>query len=276
MAIDPHGERHAFIQVINAVSGKTYYFRFPYSIFRSKEDRFALRIGENTFGPAGISLGVESPEGRISGDLLFSSPRPFPGKWYNPGIMGPFSFIPFMECYHAIIHLCHTLHGTVELDGETMDFEGGTGYIEKDYGNSFPQTYTWLQASHFDGGDASFVFSNARIPFLWSEFPGFFAYFTDFTNLSCRFATYNRSRLTDWQVDPERRTCSGALTGPCGTLRFEAGMTGGGRLRAPVDGLMDREIVESISAQVKVSFVDRDGKVLYQGMSSEAGMEICL
>jgi tocopherol cyclase len=275
IAINPQGDRHAFIQVIDAVSGKTCYFHFPYSSFKSPSDRFAVQIGENRFDSTGISLNVQTAEGRISGRLAFSDAHPFPTRWYNPGIMGPFTFIPFMECYHAIIHLYHTLHGTIELAGEVMDFSGGTGYIEKDYGHSFPKTYLWLQASHFDCGEASFVFSQARIPIFGTEFPGFFAYFTDFGDVACRFATYNRSRLTGWQVDPAGRTCSGELQGPAGKLRFDARMAGGGSLRAPVDGLMDRVIIESISARVQVTVTDNQGIIRYQGKSSEAGMEIC-
>jgi hypothetical protein len=120
------------------------------------------------------------------------------------------------------------------------------------------------------------VFSKARIPFLWGEFPGFFAYFTDFRGISCRFATYNRSRLNRWQVDAARGTCSGELTGPSGRLEFEAQMTGGGKLRAPLDGRMDREITESITASLRIAVFDRSGSIVFQGVSSEVGMEICL
>jgi tocopherol cyclase len=276
MAIDPHGLRHSFIQVINATSGKTYYFHYPYADFDARADRFAVRISESRFDAMGLTINAASSEGQISGQLRFSNAHPFPTRWYNPGIMGPYTFFPFMECYHAIIHLFHSLQGTIVLDGESMDFTGGTGYIEKDYGHSFPRTYLWLQASHFSSGEASFVFSQARIPFLWTEFPGFFAYFTDFSGVTCRFATYNRSRLLHWQVDAASRTCAGEIEGPAGRLLFSAQMAGGGRLRAPVDGLMDREIIESISAQVQITVKDHQGKILYEGASSEAGMEICM
>lgn len=306
MAIDPAGNRHAFIQVINAASGKTWYHHFPYEEFQAQTDRLEIRVGANMFDSHGLTLAIDRPEGRMTGRLDFSDVQPFPSTWYNPGIMGPFSFIPFMECYHAIIHLYHELHGQIEMDGEALDFTGGVGYIEKDYGRSFPQTYLWLQASHFhhvcvgndmgagggsadDGkgssgassgdranGNACFVFSRARIPWLGRSFPGFFAYLTDFCGIAVRFATYNRSKLSRWEVDPAQGTCSGELTGPVGTLSFEAEMAGGGRLRAPVEGLMDREIIESISAVVSVRFTDRHGKVVFDSASSEAGMEICL
>lgn len=276
MAIDPQGRRHSFIQVINAVSGRTWYFHFPYASFESPVDRFQVRVGPNFFSAEGLTLDINSAEGSASGSLRFSDPHVFPTSWHSPGIMGPFSFIPFMECYHAIIHLYHQLEGQIVLDGETLDFTGGTGYIEKDYGRSFPRTYLWLQASHFERSDASFVFSRARIPFLGREFPGFFAYFTDFKGLALRFATYNQSRLAEWRVDPVAGTCAGLLSSREGSLAFEAQMAGGGRLRAPIDGLMDREIIESITARVSVQVKDRHGRIIYESASSEAGMEICL
>lgn len=277
MAVSPQGEKHAFIQVINAVSGKTWYFQFPYSGFASPTDRFAVEIGGNRFASEGLTVEIDqADQGQISGQLQFSDIHPYPVSRWHPGIMGPFSFIPRMECNHAIIHLSHRISGQLVLDGEVLDFDHGAGYIEKDYGRSFPETYVWIQASHFDQSEACLVFSRARIPMLGTEFPGFFAYLTDFAGIRARFATYNRSKLIDWQVDPEHGRCTGTLKGPAGTLVFEAQMSGGGRLRAPVNGLMDREIIESISATVTVRLTDRKGQVIYQGTSSEAGMEISL
>lgn len=276
MAIDPQGKKQAFIQVINAVSGRTWFHQFPYSTFRAQTQEFNIRIQANCFSDQGITVDIDVQEGRMKGQLSFINSRPFPTGNNNPGIMGPFEKIPFMECYHAIIHLYHEIKGVIELDGELLDFNGGVGYIEKDYGRSFPKTYLWLQASHFKKDNACFVFSRARIPFLFLEFPGFFAYFTDFDRIQVRFATYNGSRLTDWQVNKEQGNCSGRLVGPDGILLFNARMAGGGRLRAPVDGLMDREIIESISAEVWVQLTDDEGNIRFDSKSSEAGMEICL
>ncbi|MEA4807071.1 tocopherol cyclase family protein [Acetobacterium wieringae] len=276
MAIDPQGNRQAFIQVINAVTGKTWYHHFSYPEFNARTDRFDVEIENNSFNAQGLSLNVDTAEGSIKGRLTFHNSHPFPKGLKHPGIMGPFGLVPFMECYHAIIHLYHEIKGEIDLDGELMDFNGGVGYIEKDYGRSFPKTYLWLQASHFEAGDASFVFSRANIPFLGMEFPGFFAYFTDFSGITRRFATYNFSRLEKWEVDTTKGTCAGELEGPNGALAFKAQMASGGRLRAPVDGLMDREIVESITAKVWLRLTNNQGNIIFESISSEAGMEICL
>lgn len=276
MAIDPQGKKHAFIQIINAVNGKTWYHHFPYSEFNAKLDQFYVEIENNGFNAGGLSLNIDTEEGAIKGQLTFNHCRPFPTGRKNPGIMGPFGLLPLMECYHAIIHLYHEIKGNIELDGEILDFNGGVGYIEKDYGRSFPKTYLWLQASHFEKRNASFVFSRANIPFLGMEFPGFFAYFTDFKEITVRFATYNYSRLVKWEVDKEKGICTGELKGPAGKLAFRGQMACGGKLRAPVDGLMDREIVESITAEVWLRLTNSQGEVLFESLSSEAGMEICL
>jgi hypothetical protein len=274
IASDPKGNRHAFIQIINAVSGKTYYFRFPYDQFESPEDRFSVRIGENAFDSSGLSLSLYSEEGSVCGQLKFANIRAFPVSRLRPGIMGPLTFVPFLECYHAIVHLSHSICGQITLDGESLDFTGGSGYIEKDYGRSFPRKYIWIQAGHFANGNAAFVFSRARIPFRIGSFTGFFGYFTDFRHMTLLFASYNGSRLHSFQVDPEAKTCSGVLTNRHGALEFRAEMSGGGRLRAPVDGLMSREIIESITALVAVVVRNAKGQILYEGQSGEAGMEI--
>ena len=61
--------------------------------------------------------------------------------------MGPFRFIAGMECSHGVISMMHSLEGTIEINGEIVDFSGGTGYIETDRGRSFPSAYSGLSVS---------------------------------------------------------------------------------------------------------------------------------
>ena len=46
--------------------------------------------------------------------------------------MGPFAFVPFMECYHGIVSMDHIIQGELEIDGVNIDFSNGRGYLEKD------------------------------------------------------------------------------------------------------------------------------------------------
>ena len=56
----------------------------------------------------------------------------------RPGVMGPFSFVPFMECYHGVVNIDHKISGSLMINNEEIDFTDGYGYIEKDWGKSFP------------------------------------------------------------------------------------------------------------------------------------------
>ena len=85
-------------------------------------------------------------------------------------IMGPFQYLP-MQCNHKVISMKHTLRGSVLINGETISFDGGMGYIEGDYGRSFPKEYLWLQCNDFLE-DLSIMVSIAHIPFLGLHFTG--------------------------------------------------------------------------------------------------------
>ncbi len=87
--------------------------------------------------------------------------------------MGWYAFVPFMECYHAVIGFDHPLEGKININGNEIDFTGGRGYIEKDYGKSFPSYYIWMQSNHFETEEISVMASVAKIPWLGSSFDGF-------------------------------------------------------------------------------------------------------
>ena len=90
--------------------------------------------------------------------------------------MGWYAFIPFMECYHGVVSANHYTEGYANYKGQKINFNGGKGYIEKDRGISFPESWIWLQANTFADRDVSFFFSVAKIPWLGSSFPGFLCF----------------------------------------------------------------------------------------------------
>ncbi len=54
---------------------------------------------------------------------------------------------PAMECYHGVVSMYHLLSGHLEINGDKVDFSGGKGYIEKDWGRSMPSDWIWIQAT---------------------------------------------------------------------------------------------------------------------------------
>ena len=91
--------------------------------------------------------------------------------------MGYFAYIPNMECNHAVISMNHTVDGCIRYNGSDISFCNDFGYIEKDWGKSFPSRYVWVQANHFPRPGDSIMLSIASIPMLLFTFKGFIANF---------------------------------------------------------------------------------------------------
>jgi len=162
-------DAHAFIQLINAVTGKTEYFRFALEAFSADDRKFDVRIGSNHFWDGGMQVNLQNETTSLSGSLRFEQIEKYPTSLLHPGIMGPFSFIPWMECYHGVVNISHTIVGSLMYNGGALDMTGGEGYIEKDWGKSFPKSWIWMQANHFSTPKASFMFSLCAHSVAWND-----------------------------------------------------------------------------------------------------------
>jgi hypothetical protein len=268
IAMDESGESHAFIQLLDGKAKKAEYFTFDATLFRPSERKFDVAIGANRFSAGGLTFDMPA----IRGTLRFRDIVPWPSHWYSPGIMGPYTFAPFMECNHGIVSMDHSLEGTLVINGEETDFTGGRGYIEKDWGHSFPSAYVWMQSNHFDQPGISFKASVARIPWVTGNFTGFIAGFWSGNRLY-RFTEYNRScltmlRSTDQGVELEFRN-------RLHILRLAAPADRTTSLAAPIRGLMDGRTEESMTSVISLTLTDSDnGHVIFSGKGRNGSVEI--
>ncbi len=118
--------------------------------------------------------------------------------------MGPYSFAPFMECYHGVLSFDHDMNGTLIMNGESVNFDGGRGYIEKDWGRAFPRAWVWGQSNHFDHPGTSITISVATIPWLRTSFRGFIIGLWHDRKLY-RFATYTGATDHESAIDRHSR-----------------------------------------------------------------------
>lgn len=263
-------DTHAFIQVLDH-KNKVRYIRYDIADFQYNEKKFEIMIGENYFSRNQVRLNITKSGFNIHGQLYFHNIVELPKTILRPGIMGPFSYIPGMECYHGIVSIHHNIIGQLNLSGELVDFRNGYGYTEKDWGRSFPETWTWFQSNHFGKDDVTLMFSVAKIPCFHSAFTGFLSLLRYKKRLFV-FATYTGAKIR--KID-YRKDCIRIIVED---LRFRLEMkvnhVVGGNLKAPKNGLMERDIIESINAVVKVRFSDRKGNIIYQGIGTNTGLEI--
>lgn len=259
----------AFVQVLDGLTGRAWYHRFDVSEFEASDSEFRVRVGPNTFSAEGVHLDTE----QLTGDIAFTSTLdPWPVTFRQPGIMGWYGHVPFMECFHAVVSFGHELTGTLTVEGSDRSFNGGRGYIEKDWGKGFPDGYVWLASNHLkDAPDASLIGSVAIIPWLGGAFRGFILGLKHGGTLY-RWTTYNRARQRDLRVDDTHVYWT--VTGRDGTLELVAERVRGGLLKAPHRRAMIERVEETIDAVVRVKHTGRDGRVLLDTVAVATGLEI--
>ena len=261
---------HAFVQVLNGSSGEVQVVDYAVDDFYWHPCAFDVHIGVNHFSLEGISLDLNTENGRISGSVRFGKMIPWPVMFHSPGVMGPFGWLPFMECNHGVLGLDHSLEGVLHIGDRAVDFSGGRGYIEKDWGSAFPKRWIWMQSNHFSQVGTSLVASVAVVPMMGFAFEGLIAGLYHQGQLHA-FTTYNGAKVTQRQIDE----FDVELVFERGWERLWVKGTRqkGGVLKAPTLAGMDRRIVESLNAKILVKFWYNNQLVL-EDEGRRAGLEI--
>lgn len=260
------GKTHAFIQLLDGKKCTATYYEFEHALFKPSGETFELALDGNFFSANSIKLNL--PE--LKGELHWQDRYPWPKMLGAPGIMGWYSFVPFMECYHGVVSVNHTLQGRLRVYGEDVNFSGGKGYIEKDWGQSFPNSWIWMQTNHFDAAHpVSLSASVAKIPWLGSHFIGYIVGFLLDQKLY-RFATYTGAMM---QADFDDHTVRLAFKDRKNRLEITAHKSAGGELISPLSGNMAGKVNESMQSNVEVQLFE--GKhVIFSGIGRNAGLEV--
>ena len=256
--IDDGGRAAASIQVI-APEG-TWTVEFPGEALLAAEGLFQVWLDGNLFNRKGIWLDLHTRGLHLNGELRYGPFTPL-----KSDIMGPFRFVPGMECSHGVISMGHRLEGTLLLNGRSVDFTGGTGYIETDRGRSFPAEYLWTQCAWREARSNSLLASIAEIPVPGGRFTGCICAVL-YGGREYRLATYRGSRVRRWSQ-------GGALISQGQyQLAVELVEGRGQPLRAPESGQMRRTIHESLCAKVRYRFWVGE-KLLFDHTDERAGYE---
>jgi hypothetical protein len=217
-------------------------------------------------------LDIENNDIEIKADLNYKDHIYLDNNVFSPTIMGPFSYIPNMQCNHGVLSLQNRVSGEIILGDILYEMNDATGYIEKDWGRTFPQSYIWLQGSTeiVESRRITFMCSIASIPLGSFSFTGLISNIT-IDDAQYRFATYNHSKITT--IKKITNGIEVILQRNSYTLNIVAMSKNYETLLAPSKDGMDRKIQESISAEINLRLA-KDKKIIYEGTLFDCGMEI--
>lgn len=245
--LDGAGHGNASLQVISDCG--SWWLPYPQTQFQACEDSFRVRLGQTVFEDRGMEVNINRDGLLLRGKLNYGPFTPL-----RSDIMGPFRFFADMQCAHGVISMGHRLEGAINLNGETIDFGGGTGYIETDRGRSFPDAYLWTQCTWDGPKGGSLMLAIATVPLPVGGFTGCICAVV-YRGREYRLATYRGAKPETWSpLGASIRQGRYRLTVRLLEERSRP-------LRAPVSGSMARTIHESLCAEAEYCFWDGEDLV---------------
>lgn len=269
---DDPARHHAFVQVFDGVSGRATYHRYPAESFQAVPGVLDVRIGNCHFTRHNITLDIDDEQRTVRGTVQIGAGTGWPVSVGSPGIMGPFAWLPIMECYHGILSFDHALEGGFTDDGTPVDFTGGRGYIEKDWGQSFPAGHVWMQTNHFATPGTSLMASIAVVPLLGGWFPGFICGLMHDGHLH-RFTTHTGGQVEHLAVDDTH--VDWTIRNATHRLSIRAARADGALLPGPNRGDMSTRVPETLKADIAVRLTEiASGAVLLDETGECSGLEV--
>ncbi|MCL2229157.1 MAG: hypothetical protein FWC00_05020 [Firmicutes bacterium] len=255
----------SFVQVITRDSA--HWFEFDQKEYNSDKKQFRVSIGNNVVSKEGMTLDLDNGLVKIKCDLKFG---PFSPIKYDA--MGFFRFFPFMECRHRITSMNHMVSGAFSIDESEHIFDEADGYIEGDWGRSFPKKYLWSQCNSFsENKDLSIAAMCATIPYMGLRFRGKICVI-HFEGKEYRLATYRGARVR--ALEDNRLVVTQGFGRRKKRLEITAVESAQNlnELFAPIRGKMTRIIKETIITTVRYDFTI-GGKVIFDVTSDISAFE---
>lgn len=244
----------AFIQIIYNTSYSVF-LEYSYRDFNYHPNRFEVWVENNYFSMEKVVLDINRENIHVEGEMFFGEITPLKTNIISPTIMGPFSYLPGMQCNHGVLSLTHRVNGSLRFNDQMLKFSDAVGYIEKDWGEAFPESWIWMQCND---EKSCMMCSVASIPYGRVSFTGLICVVL-MGGTQYRFATYNGAKVRSIQKRDNEITV--VLAKRSYRLEIQASYSKFGRLIAPTKKGMNREIKESVNASYRYTLYNKDKKI---------------
>jgi tocopherol cyclase len=163
--------------------------------------------------------------------------------------MGYYYFVPHLPCYHSVLNAAHQVSGEIQLKEARYVLNNENGYLEKNWGTSFPESYIWLHAVDPLDAKVSMLFSIAEIKWLGIKFLKHVGHFCfddkqiDLRSLNNFAFTYQRPSKDNYQIQIKSST-----------LQIEISIALGNNIlfKGPQGGKLSNDIIHFIDADIQI------------------------
>ncbi|MGL5347957.1 MAG: tocopherol cyclase family protein [Peptostreptococcaceae bacterium] len=270
-------QHHSFIQVVNCYDINYDYIKFKAMDFLYDNNDFHISVNNNKFSFSGITLNLNYKDksnniNSLRGSIKFENTSKWPDTIINPGSMGFYNYLLFMECYSQVCVLNGDIKGSLNINGTNVDFTGGKVYVEKNWGSSFPKSWLWIQCNNFENPKVSVTCSLATIPFPIRDFRGFLIGLT-IDDKFYSFTTINKSELNLKNIDKDIKLVTYNKNYKL-TLKTTTNKDDFVLCMGPKNGHMIPLVRETLCAKVEMTLEEiKAKKIIFKGVGQSTGVE---
>lgn len=267
ISMNQNGEKEAFIQFVDGKSHRPRYYRFEAELFQASQDEFKVQLGLNFFSLHELKLDLPD----LKAHLHFENHSYWSRSFYQPNIMGPLHYFKRLDCNHGILSLRNQVRGQISFNQQDFIFSQAQGYIEKDWGKSFPKAHIWLQSNVFSEPEVSLSVAIAKMSVLNREIIGYAAVLQH-ARTNTVFSNYQFSQF-NFQSGAEVYRLK--FTGARYRLDLDFELRDPVGLISPLAEGMKGEVKESINSEMELKLTDRLRRsTIIKTTGNYAGVEV--
>jgi hypothetical protein len=242
---------YAFIQIGSHFCA-TKYFEYPIDSLNINKEGFSFSIEQHQISMQGISIRETDCEINLTFDNFIAWKRTL----LKPSIMGALTYVPFVECKHDIVGPHFNASGTVKIEEQIIHFTSDAGYIDRNWGKSFPKKYCWGHLSGFSDDSISIQFAKGSPKWLWLTIP---------VHIGFLYINGEITTFKSWRGAKIQITNTEDLSVCLRNLKYEVQLLFTRdkkfQLKAPDHGNIEEEIMEYAGNPTRVKIFKRNRRI---------------
>lgn len=215
---------------------------FPQHEVALSKRKHEVKLGPNYFSSNRIH--IENKRVQLDLDII-----PVAKKAFQQNSMGNFYLVPGLPCYHSVLQVNSFVKGHININNELIQLTRSSGYLEKNWGTSFPEKYFWMHAQDPLNSNNQVLYSQAEIKWGNKTFIKHLG-FIHLNGKSIDLRKIHRKHLVCNVYNSNQLEIS---IDPMGiVLYFDLGEAINTSFKSPSDGKMTNKIIHNIDVPIRL------------------------